>query len=53
MLCRLAQQSNEDAKGGKEFVLMSGFPHKDLIDDLDNSIESCQLAGEAITVRWK
>ena len=47
------KQSDDDAKGGKEFVLMAGFPPKDLISDIDNSIESCQLAGEAITVRWK
>jgi hypothetical protein len=47
------QQSNEEAKGGKEFVLMAGFPPKDLITDIDNTIESCQLSGQAITVRWK
>eukprot|EP00934_Nitzschia_sp_Nitz4_P005037 Nitzschia sp. Nitz4//scaffold35_size145790//38767//40411//NITZ4_003017-RA/size145790-processed-gene-0.229-mRNA-1//-1//CDS//3329549085//5027//frame0 len=46
-------QSNEDAKGGKEFVLMAGYPPKDLITDMDSSIDSCQLNGQAITVRWK
>ena len=47
------QQSNDEAKGGREFVLMAGFPPKDLIDDIDNTIESCKLEGQAITVRWK
>jgi len=47
------QQSNPDGKDGKEFVLKAGFPPKDLIGDIENSIEACSLAGEAITVRWK
>ena len=47
------QQSNEEAKGGKEFNLMTGYPPKDLIGDIDNTIESCKLQGQAITVRWK
>jgi hypothetical protein len=47
------QQSLPEVKDGKEFVLMAGYPPKDLIDDIDNSIENCSLAGEAITVRWK
>mmetsp|Transcript_26621 Transcript_26621/g.37496 ORF Transcript_26621/g.37496 Transcript_26621/m.37496 type:complete len:511 (-) Transcript_26621:247-1779(-) len=46
-------QSNEEAKGGKEFVLMAGYPPKDLISDIDSSIESTGLSGQAITVRWK
>jgi hypothetical protein len=49
----ILQQANEEATGGKEFVLMAGFPPKDLITDIDNTIESCQLSGQAITVRWK
>ena len=49
----LFQQSNDEAKGGKEFVLMAGFPPKDLLESIDNTIESCQLSGQAITVRWK
>ena len=51
--CVFLQQSNDEAKGGKEFLLMAGFPPKDLIDDIDNTIESCQLSGQAITMRWK
>jgi hypothetical protein len=47
------QQTNEEAKGGKEFILMAGFPPKDLIGDIENTIESCQLSGQAISVRWK
>lgn len=46
-------QSNPEGSNGKEFVLKAGFPPKDLIGDIDESIESCSLAGEAITVRWK
>jgi hypothetical protein len=38
---------------GKEFILMAGYPPKDLIDDTSNTIESCSLAREVITVRWK
>jgi len=45
--------SNEEAKGGKEFTLMAGYPPKDLIDDIDSTIEACKLSGQAITVRWK
>jgi hypothetical protein len=51
--CLFLQQSNEEAKGGKEFLLMAGFPPKDLLGVIDNTIESCQLSGQAITVRWK
>lgn len=47
------QQSNDEAKGGKEFVLKAGFPPKDLIEDIDKTIESLKLSGEAITVMWK
>eukprot|EP00535_Pseudo-nitzschia_heimii_P003173 CAMPEP_0197174438 /NCGR_PEP_ID=MMETSP1423-20130617/960_1 /TAXON_ID=476441 /ORGANISM="Pseudo-nitzschia heimii, Strain UNC1101" /LENGTH=529 /DNA_ID=CAMNT_0042623369 /DNA_START=232 /DNA_END=1821 /DNA_ORIENTATION=+ len=43
-------QSNSN---GKDFVLKSGFPPKDLIGDIENSIQECSLSGEAITVRWK
>eukprot|EP00539_Tryblionella_compressa_P003845 CAMPEP_0178734778 /NCGR_PEP_ID=MMETSP0744-20121128/1533_1 /TAXON_ID=913974 /ORGANISM="Nitzschia punctata, Strain CCMP561" /LENGTH=483 /DNA_ID=CAMNT_0020387097 /DNA_START=15 /DNA_END=1466 /DNA_ORIENTATION=+ len=46
-------QSMPESKDGKEFVLMAGFPPKDLITDIDNTIDSCSLSGEAITVRWK
>jgi len=47
------QQSNDEAKGGKEFALMAGFPPKDLLDDMLNTIESCKLSGQMITIRWK
>mmetsp|Transcript_4319 Transcript_4319/g.9809 ORF Transcript_4319/g.9809 Transcript_4319/m.9809 type:complete len:281 (+) Transcript_4319:1257-2099(+) len=46
-------QSNPECKDGKEFTLQAGFPPKDLIGDIENSIQACSLAGEAITVRWK
>lgn len=46
-------QSNPEGSNGKEFILMVGFPPKDLMSVIDNSIESCSLAGETITVRWK
>jgi len=46
-------QSNPEGKDGQEFVLKAGFPPKDLIGDIDNSIQATSLAGEAITVRWK
>lgn len=52
-LSSILQQSSDETKGGKEFVLMAGFPPKDLLEDIDNTIESCNLAGQAITVRWK
>jgi hypothetical protein len=42
-----------DGKDGKEFLLKAGFPPKDLIGDIENSIQASSLAGEAITVRWK
>eukprot|EP00339_Tiarina_fusa_P009303 CAMPEP_0117003034 /NCGR_PEP_ID=MMETSP0472-20121206/4485_1 /TAXON_ID=693140 ORGANISM="Tiarina fusus, Strain LIS" /NCGR_SAMPLE_ID=MMETSP0472 /ASSEMBLY_ACC=CAM_ASM_000603 /LENGTH=466 /DNA_ID=CAMNT_0004703541 /DNA_START=181 /DNA_END=1577 /DNA_ORIENTATION=- len=45
-------QNNEEAKGGKAFVLMAGFPPKDLLENIDNTVESCKLSGQAITVRW-
>jgi len=46
-------QNNEEAKEGKEFILMAGFPPKNLIGDIEKSIESCGLNGQAVTVRWK
>jgi hypothetical protein len=47
------QQNNDEAKGGKEFVLMAGFPPKDLFASLEETVDTCNLAGEAISVRWK
>ena len=46
-------QSNEDAKGGKEFVMKAGFPPKDLVISVNESISNTGLAGDSITVRWK
>ena len=47
------QQTVEEARGGRGFTLMAGFPPRDLLADIENTIESCKLAGEAITMRWK
>ena len=46
-------QSDDDAKGGKEFVLMAGHPPKDLLESIDSTVEDCKLSGQAIMVRWK
>lgn len=46
-------QSNEEARGGREFVLMAGFPPSDLIDECEKTIDECKLAGQAVAVRWK
>ena len=47
-------QSNEEAKGGKEFILQeSGFPPKDLLTDIDQTIEARNLSGAALNLRWK
>ncbi len=44
-------QSNDES--GREFELKYGFPPKNLLDSVDESISSVGLAGENITVRWK
>ncbi|CAJ1940326.1 unnamed protein product [Cylindrotheca closterium] len=47
-------QSSDEAKGGKEFILQeSGFPPKDLLPDIDQTIASRNLSGAALTLRWK
>eukprot|EP00980_Cylindrotheca_fusiformis_P011906 scaffold2830_cov131-Cylindrotheca_fusiformis.AAC.27 len=46
-------QNNEEAKGGKEFDLKAGFPPKDLLGDIDETIENLKLSGETVTVMWK
>jgi UBX domain-containing protein 7 len=47
-------QSYPDFKSrNKEFEMMVGFPPKDLMTCVDESIASAGLAGESITVRWK
>lgn len=46
------KQSNAEANS-KEFELRAGFPPRDLMPNLDDTIQSCSLNGESITVRWK
>jgi len=47
-------QSNDDAKGGKDFILQeAGFPPKDLLTDIDQTIEARNLSGAALNLRWK
>mmetsp|Transcript_31899 Transcript_31899/g.73295 ORF Transcript_31899/g.73295 Transcript_31899/m.73295 type:complete len:367 (+) Transcript_31899:3-1103(+) len=46
-------QNNEEAKGGRTFSLMAGYPPKSLEGEMDKTIEQCNLAGQAITVRWQ
>lgn len=47
-------QSNDEAKGGKDFILQeSGFPPKDLLPDIDQTIQARNLSGAALTLRWK
>lgn len=46
-------QHNDQAKEGKEFMLMAGFPPKNLEGDIDSTIDSCGLNGQAVSVRWK
>ena len=47
------KQSSEDAKAGKEFEMKAGFPPKNLLPIVDDTIQSSGLAGDSITVRWK
>lgn len=49
----LLQQNSEEAKGGREFILMAGFPPSDLVDKMDATVDDCKLAGQAVSVRWK
>mmetsp|Transcript_39930 Transcript_39930/g.60364 ORF Transcript_39930/g.60364 Transcript_39930/m.60364 type:complete len:634 (+) Transcript_39930:422-2323(+) len=46
------QQSSEEAKNGKSFILKAGFPPRDLSPEIENTIQNCGLAGESITARW-
>jgi hypothetical protein len=48
----MQQQSNDDAKE-KEFELKAGFPPKDLLPIVNDTIASSGLAGDSVTVRWK
>lgn len=47
------QQNNDEARGGKEFLLMAGYPMRDLSQEMDSTIEQSQLKNEAVTIRWK
>lgn len=46
-------QSNEEAKKGKSFEMKAGYPPKNLRSKVDATIDSCNLSGESITVRWE
>lgn len=32
---------------------MAGYPPRDMLNDIDCTIEDVKLSGEAITLRWK
>lgn len=49
----VAQQSTDAVRDGGQLELKAGFPPRDLLDRIDESISSCGLAGEAITARCK
>ena len=49
----VAHHLKESMDEVKEFVLQTGHPPKDLISDIENSIDSCSLSGASILVRWK
>lgn len=49
----VAQQSSDAVREGKQLELKAGFPPRDLLGRIDESISSCGLAGEAITARCK
>mmetsp|Transcript_12156 Transcript_12156/g.17589 ORF Transcript_12156/g.17589 Transcript_12156/m.17589 type:complete len:597 (+) Transcript_12156:178-1968(+) len=48
------QDQVEDTSQHQSFEIMAGFPPKDLYQNLeDGTVDSCGLAGESLTVRWK
>eukprot|EP00529_Nitzschia_sp_RCC80_P022708 CAMPEP_0113509438 /NCGR_PEP_ID=MMETSP0014_2-20120614/37578_1 /TAXON_ID=2857 /ORGANISM="Nitzschia sp." /LENGTH=496 /DNA_ID=CAMNT_0000405273 /DNA_START=92 /DNA_END=1582 /DNA_ORIENTATION=+ /assembly_acc=CAM_ASM_000159 len=49
----VAHHMKENMDECKEFVLQTGHPPKDLLSDIDNTIDSCSLSGASILVRWK
>lgn len=53
MIYAFVSQSSDDAKAGKEFELKAGFPPKNLLPIVDDTIASSGLAGDSVTVRWK
>jgi len=46
-------QSYKDVSEGRSFECKAGFPPKDLLPSVDETIGSSGLAGDNITVRWK
>lgn len=46
-------QSNDEPKKGKSLELISGFPPKDLMHKVNETIDSCNLSGQSISARWK
>lgn len=54
MIYAFVAQANEDVKdNGREFTLMAGYPPRDLFSELDGTIDSSKLQGEAVQMRWK
>jgi len=43
----------KEIQTSKTFELKSGFPPRDLLPNINDTVESCRLNGESITVRWK
>jgi hypothetical protein len=52
MVYAFVSQSNDDAQNGKEFELKAGFPPKNLLPKVDDTIKNSGLAGDSVTVRW-
>lgn len=49
----VAQSLDEAHKPSqKEFMLMAGYPPRDLKSMMDKTLDECALKGETITVRW-
>jgi len=46
-------QSNDEARNGKSFECKVGFPPKDLLTHVNDTIESIGLGGDTVTVMWK
>jgi len=46
-------QSYKTTQSGKSFELKTGFPPRNLISDVDNTIQNLGLSGETIIFRWK
>lgn len=46
-------QSSKTTQSGRSFELKTGFPPRNLISDVDNTIQNLRLSGETIIFRWK